>query len=185
MTEPPQPRVKLTMGGKTPEPPPKITLKFQRPSNTEGISVDNEALKRQQELVKAGIDGQKSKQVPARPVPDRIRSGSINGTANGIKREAAPSHSPGIAPTQVNGVNHSTMAPPVSLSSSHSKGGPQPQAPAPVHTPPVQTYSSSNFNSRFRQLGKGKLMEHVSRPPADMDRCLRRSYKESECQLSS
>lgn len=147
------------MGGKTPEPPPKITLKFQKPSNNDAFSVDNDALKRQQELVKAGMDGQKPKQVPARPLLEKSRSGSINGIAmNGVKRETASSHSPGIPSSQVNGVSHTPMAPPIGLNAGLVKGSPHPQAPASAHSVPMQTYSSSNFNSQFRQAGKGRSM---------------------------
>jgi len=46
------------MPAKTPE-PPKITLRFggQRPQGPSGVSVDSEALKRQQDLVNAGANG--------------------------------------------------------------------------------------------------------------------------------
>lgn len=56
--EPPQPKVKLRMPAKTPE-PPKITLKFggQRQQGPSGVSVDSEALRRQQDLVNAGAHG--------------------------------------------------------------------------------------------------------------------------------
>ena len=46
------------MPAKSPE-PPKITLRFgtQRQPNPNGVSVDSEALKRQQDLVNAGANG--------------------------------------------------------------------------------------------------------------------------------
>ena len=46
------------MPAKTPE-PPKITLRFggQRQQGPSGVSVDSEALKRQQDLVNAGANG--------------------------------------------------------------------------------------------------------------------------------
>ena len=46
------------MPAKSPE-PPKITLKFggQKAVNSASMSVDNESLKRQQELVRAGANG--------------------------------------------------------------------------------------------------------------------------------
>ena len=58
VAEPPQPRVKLRMPAKSPE-PSKITLKFggQKSSSTPAMSVDSEALKRQQDLVRAGANG--------------------------------------------------------------------------------------------------------------------------------
>ena len=58
VAEPPQPRVKLRMPAKSPE-PSKITLKFgvQKNAATPAMSVDEEALKRQQEHVRAGANG--------------------------------------------------------------------------------------------------------------------------------
>ena len=46
------------MPAKSPE-PPKITLKFggQKATGSASMSVDNESLKRQQELVRAGANG--------------------------------------------------------------------------------------------------------------------------------
>ena len=58
--EPPQPKVKLRLTAKTPEPPPKIMLRIGSKAttdNTNGVAVDNEALKRQQDYVKAGANG--------------------------------------------------------------------------------------------------------------------------------
>lgn len=156
VTEPPQPRVKLRMGGKSPEAAPKITLKFghPKPSSSSGITVDSEALKRQQELVKAGMSGHKPIPDANRPGLDRARSGSTNGVAiNGIKREVSHAASPALAASQVNGVNGSTMAPPMHLNSRLPSGSPHPQNLAP----PPPTYSSSNFNSQWRQAGKSRF----------------------------
>jgi hypothetical protein len=58
VVEPSQPKVKLRLSAA--EPPPKITLRIGQKSaheNVNGVSVDSEALKRQQELVKAGTSG--------------------------------------------------------------------------------------------------------------------------------
>ncbi|KAL8932404.1 MAG: hypothetical protein Q9216_006853 [Gyalolechia sp. 2 TL-2023] len=85
VAEPPQPKVKLRMPAKSPE-PPKITLKFggSKPSVAAGVSVDNEALKRQQDLVNAGMNGQ----APIRANPRNPPEGLQNvPTANGV-----PSH---------------------------------------------------------------------------------------------
>lgn len=96
--EPPQedgdgstPRLKLKMGStKTPEPSSqKLTLKFQgqkteTPPNPErstmGVTVDNEALKRQQELVRAGSNGQDYAQnaTPSSTEPGKRSFGSPN-----------------------------------------------------------------------------------------------------------
>lgn len=56
--EPPQPRkVKLRMPARSPE-PPKLKLRFggQKSSGPAGVSIDNEALKRQQEVVRSGAN---------------------------------------------------------------------------------------------------------------------------------
>ena len=49
------------MPAKSPE-PPRITLRFggQRQQGSSGVSVDSEALKRQQDLVNAGANGRGS-----------------------------------------------------------------------------------------------------------------------------
>ncbi|KAL8722007.1 MAG: hypothetical protein Q9225_001443 [Loekoesia sp. 1 TL-2023] len=116
VAEPPQPKVKLRMPAKSPE-PPKITLKFgaPKPSGAAGVSVDNEALKRQQDLVNAGMNGQASIRASPRnpvggsqPAPtangisnlqrtskERTRSGSAEKPIiNGLKTEASMGQSP-------------------------------------------------------------------------------------------
>ncbi|MCJ1290029.1 hypothetical protein MMC34_001564 [Xylographa carneopallida] len=62
VSEPPQPKVKLrlTANKTTPELQPKIMLRMGPKATTEstnGVAVDNEALKRQQDHVKAGTNG--------------------------------------------------------------------------------------------------------------------------------
>ncbi|KAL9029783.1 MAG: hypothetical protein Q9196_002025 [Gyalolechia fulgens] len=114
VAEPPQPKVKLRMPAKSPE-PPKITLKFgsSKPSGTAGVSVDNEALKRQQDLVNAGMNGQASIRasprnppggppnvttangVPSLQASQDKRSGSRDKPAiNGVKTETSMGQSP-------------------------------------------------------------------------------------------
>lgn len=71
--EPPQPRkVKLRMPARSPE-PPKLKLRFggQKSSGPAGVSIDNEALKRQQEVVRSG----------ANPRENPIRDGTPQGGA--------------------------------------------------------------------------------------------------------
>ena len=63
MVEPAQPKVKLRLSAKSPDPTPKITLRFGQKTGIEGntgVAVDSQALKRQQDLVKAGVNGQSS-----------------------------------------------------------------------------------------------------------------------------
>lgn len=111
------------MPAKTPE-PPKITLKFgsSKPSGTAGVSVDNEALRRQQDLVNAGMNGQASirpnqkkptgasQEVPTtngvptlpRVSQERTRSGSAEKPAvNGVKTETSIGQSPALAAVQM------------------------------------------------------------------------------------
>ena len=130
--EPPQPKVKLRMSAKSPEPAPKIKLRFGQkaaPDETSGIAVDNDALKRQQNLVKAGANGQEtttangsSSRTPSRnPLGDSTsgststpiltlnqnsqdrRSGSAGSppAANGVKNEGSTGQSPALAAVQL------------------------------------------------------------------------------------
>ena len=72
------------MSAKSPEPPPKITLRFgQKASSdavTTGVAVDNQALKRQQDLVKAGVNGQSS------------TTGAVSSTTSGLRNPFGGSH---------------------------------------------------------------------------------------------
>ena len=105
--------------------PPKITLKFgsQRVNGPTGGSVDSEALKRQQDLVNAGTNGQISAHssrnsfgnastgLAITPAPilhrssqERTRSTSTEHPAiNGIKTEASQIASPGLGTVQMSG----------------------------------------------------------------------------------
>ena len=147
------------MGGKSPEPPPKITLKFGNRANTgSGISVDNDALKRQQDLVKAGSSSQGTLATSqSRSLPDKTGPGLEKAPINGVKREASQGRSPGLASAQINGVVQPTMAPPVHTTSRIASGSPHPQtlAPAVNGTVPANSYPSSAFSSFFRPAGKG------------------------------
>ncbi|KAL8850467.1 MAG: hypothetical protein Q9221_004609 [Calogaya cf. arnoldii] len=121
--EPPQPKVKLRMPAKTPD-PPKITLKFgtTKPSGTSGVSVDSEALRRQQDLVNAGMNGKASISTAPRlsaggpqilpaangihnlPRPSQERtsiSSADRPTINGLKTESSMGQSPALAPVQL------------------------------------------------------------------------------------
>lgn len=124
MSEPPQPKVTLRMPAKEPD-PPKITLKFgtQKINGSTGVSVDGEALKRQQELVNAGANGQISASnsrnhvgnagagatAAAAAAPslqgssqERTRSSSTEYPAvNGIKTEASQLQSPALGTVQM------------------------------------------------------------------------------------
>lgn len=132
VAEPPQAKVKLRMPARSPEINPKITLRFgaQKPGGPPGVSVDNEALQRQQDLVKAGANGrgaiisnESSRSGPQNPfggspaasgsikVPplhtasqDRARSASAEypaTTANGVKSEVSLGQSPALGAVQL------------------------------------------------------------------------------------
>ena len=157
VNEPPQQRVKLTMGGKSPEPPPKITLKFgsSKSNSQAGVSVDNESLKRQQDLVKAGINGQG--QAMSTTSFDRQESGSDSGAINGVKHEASHGHSPAFSASQMtNGVTNPTMPPPTHLNPGVQSGSPHPQTAGVNGVAPSSHHSSTTNTSHLRQAGRGK-----------------------------
>lgn len=185
MNEPPQPRVKLTMGGKSPEPPPKITLKFgnPKPNHSAGVSVDTEALKRQQELVRAGVNGHGIDTASTKQVAtDRPSSASEHTVvSNGVKREISQTHSPAPGPSQVNGAANASMPPPPShLNPRVTSGSPLPQPTmtngATPHIHPTTQFS----NSFLRPPGKGRGLDDPSIAVAHrLYRCIRCSHCES------
>lgn len=121
------------MSARSPETNPKITLRFggQKAGGSAGVSVDSDALKRQQDLVKAGANGQAA--ATGDPTP---RSGTLNpfggspsalgltkvpslhtasqdstrsasderptSSANGVKNELPPGQSPALGAVQLN-----------------------------------------------------------------------------------
>ena len=170
---------------KSPE-PPKITLKFggQKATGSASMSVDNESLKRQQELVRAGANGYApgkgnktsfphdifgfsqscSGSIP-NPALNRLsheRSGSSEHATNGMKTETVQGQSPALnaIPNATSDARQSPsalnlqMPPPVHLSSRVPSGSPHPQV-APNGVAPTSQVSNTPFNSRLRQLGKG------------------------------
>ena len=171
------------MPAKSPE-PSKITLKFggQKGTGSVAMSVDNEALKRQQDLVRAGANGHTgstatwprnasldSPNIIGTTRPSQDRSGSTEHAMNGLKAEASHGQSPALNAIQMNGVNevrrspsaaNLNMPPPLNLSSRLPSGSPHPQslvngAGPTSHTP------ATPFNTRFRQPGKGRYWERT------------------------
>lgn len=126
--EPPQPKVTLRMPAKSPD-PPKITLRFggQKQQGPSGVSIDSEALKRQQDLVNAGANGRgpftgknlimlvfgllgaysstgAASLVPKGASQDSARSGSNeHNSINGVKKEVPLGQSPSLGAVQLNG----------------------------------------------------------------------------------
>ena len=143
------------MPAKEPD-PPKITLKFggQRQIGSNGVSIDNESLKRQQQLVNAGANGHgpvagngnhpiasldpstkapNSQTVlgPSAPVGhDRPRRDSAeHPLVNGVKKETAMSQSPTLGAVHLNG---DTRRSDVRQSPGHGNSA----MPPPVHNIP-------------------------------------------------
>lgn len=121
------------MSARSPETNPKITLRFggQKAGGSVGVSVDSEALKRQQDLVKAGANGQGAAASDGTPrsgtlnpfggspsgsgltkIPslhtasqDSTRSASAErptSSTNGVKNELPPGQSPALGAVQLN-----------------------------------------------------------------------------------
>ncbi|KAL8699238.1 MAG: hypothetical protein Q9201_006120 [Fulgogasparrea decipioides] len=170
VAEPPQPKVKLRMPAKSPE-PPKITLKFggPKPTGTAGVSVDSEALKRQQDLVNAGMNGQASNRagpkVPAggaqrvpiangastlqRTSQERTRSDSgERPTINGVKTESSMGQSPALASVQLNADRSGSLD---ARQSPHPSMMPPPLASLtprpPSGSPHPQSYATNHYTS--------------------------------------
>ncbi|KAL9072936.1 MAG: hypothetical protein Q9157_004926, partial [Trypethelium eluteriae] len=121
---PKPPGTKLRLGGNKASPAPTndTATPVPRPSHTPGVTVDNEALRRQQELIQAGVNGQTSEQRPpprnpfsssrpgsaAPPLPNLSQSqqtssaGSPPLSSSGIKAEAGvgASASPALNPVR-------------------------------------------------------------------------------------
>ncbi|KAL1960755.1 hypothetical protein VTO42DRAFT_6585 [Malbranchea cinnamomea] len=103
-SEPPPPRLKLKMGGtKTPEATPQQKITLRLPGRTEqtsskmenlenGVTVDSEALRRQQELVRAGSSGlEPPSQTPSRNLRSRSGSGPrTRATSSASRLSQAP-----------------------------------------------------------------------------------------------
>ncbi|KAL8707436.1 MAG: hypothetical protein Q9220_007524 [cf. Caloplaca sp. 1 TL-2023] len=187
VAEPPQPKVKLRMPAKSPE-PPKITLKFgsSKSSAANGVSVDNEALKRQQDLVNAGMSGEAAARTDPRapfsgfhpgtkvngipPLPrrsqERTRSDSAEKPAiNGVKSEASLGQSPALTAAHAERSGPldtrqspmpSMMPPPANLTPRLPSGSPHPQSYSANQYGPIGYASTSHSISSRRQPGKGK-----------------------------
>ena len=158
--------LKLVMkDNKTPDPAhtPHLKLTQPKPPKAAGMSIDNEALKRQQELVSAGMSGQRRASDLNRAA-SQGRTNGLEGTAvNGIKRESSHASSPKLAATLPNGTHAQPMAPPSTSTPRVASASPRPPAiipPAVVAPPPPPTYSSSNFNSQIRATGKGSYLHY-------------------------
>ena len=198
-------RIKLKMG-KTPEPVQKLKIKM--PGQTagsddsrSGMAVDSDALRRQQEVVRAGSNGQglprpssSSNQTGPRnpfggstpsctPIPalssivqERTRSASAASpvlSASGVKSESRSGQSPSAVPNDASKSNQvqssaspqtataPSMPPPANMTPRPPSNSPRPQSdPTPAYTPYIPApAATSAVDSRFRQAGKGKLLQ--------------------------
>jgi len=154
---------------------------------TPGVIVHNEALQRQQEMVAAGMNGNKpssTSQPPARnlfsrstsaltPIPivnSRPPSRSNQSPpiqVNGVKNEAEPS--PALAAARPNGhppqLASSAMPPPSSLALRPASGSPVPNHPFNQQHHHIQTYNGplkELVANRFRPAGESKLLAIAS-----------------------
>lgn len=178
------------MPAKSPE-PSKITLKFggQKATGTAAMSIDNEALKRQQDLVRAGSDVHRPGSGKLKPystafgvysqirlgIPAFQRGGSDH-AVNGLKAEAANGLSPALNAIQMNGVNEARQSP--SAANMHmppptnSTGRPPSESPHPQALTngagPTSHVTATPFNSRTRQPGKGKNLPLTLMAPTDI-----------------
>ncbi|MCJ1387426.1 hypothetical protein MMC18_000269 [Xylographa bjoerkii] len=191
VSEPPQPKVKLrlTANKTTPEIAPKIMLRIVSKAtteNTNGVTVDNEALKRQQDYVKAGANGHvaitngnsSTKPVTIFDAPisksatsDQLSQDRLSGmvvtapiASNGIKSEAQLRQSPAMPATVIrHNSNTSTETPQSPHTASINMPPPISITPRlPSGSPHPQINHSQNnpisnpLDSRWRQPGKGK-----------------------------
>lgn len=177
------------MPAKSPE-PPKITLKFggQKGTGSASMSVDNESLKRQQDLVRAGANGYapgkgKTATLPRNvfglvsrsasgsapnPALNRLsheRSGSAEHAMSGMKTEAAHGQSPalnaipnGTSEARQSPSASNTQMPPPMHLSSRMASGSPHPQAAPNGVAPTSQASNTPFNSRLRQPGKGEIL---------------------------
>ena len=120
--------------------PPKITLKFgQRQHASAGVSVDQEALTRQQNLVRGAASIQSVNGAPQAPnrnlisgsLPpsrgsqERPSTGPGDHSVNGIKSEVSHGHSPALGKVQPNGIASTpVMPPPLNNGAQNSYGSP-------------------------------------------------------------
>ncbi|KAL8825047.1 MAG: hypothetical protein Q9170_007949 [Blastenia crenularia] len=185
VAEPPQPKVRLRMPAKSPDPPKIPPLKFGR------VSVDSEALKRQQDLVNAGMNGQASIRAgPKNPlagsqqasIPNGVpslqrmsqerRSGSAEKPAiNGVKTEHTIGQSPALGTVQMSTERSGSLD---ARQSPHPGMMPPPPVTStprlPSGSPHLSSYSTNHYNSTGysstestrRQSGKEALLTNLS-----------------------
>lgn len=176
VVEPSQPKVKLRLSAKSPEPAPKITLRFGQKSNgSTGVAIDSDALKRQQDLVKAGTNGQGAVTTNGTPHPgprnpfgsshsgsgaapiptlhrlsqERARSSSAENPAssmNGVKSEGT-GKSPALSAVQLNRyLDEARQSPNAAASTMPPPSSVTPRLPSGSPHPQATTMNTHNSN---------------------------------------
>ncbi|KAI9656051.1 MAG: hypothetical protein M1821_005112 [Bathelium mastoideum] len=135
---PKPPGTKLRLGGAkaSPAPPPDTPAANPRPSSTPGVSVDSEALRRQQELIQAGVNGQTSEKRPSSRNPfSSSRPGSAAPPMPPLSRSQQNS-SAGSPPLSSSGVkaeaSHGASASPAPQPLRSASGAPDGRGPSPL-----------------------------------------------------
>ena len=177
VAEPPQPKVKLRVSARSPEPNPKITLRFggQKPGGPPGVSIDNEALQRQQDLVKAGANGRGatvsgiqnpfggspavsgSVKIPPLHPATQDRAGSVSSeypatSANGVKSEVSVGQSPALGAVQLsrefNRSSESTHSPNPAISTMGPPSSVNPRISSNSPHPPAAATNSLGHSAQ-------------------------------------
>ena len=169
------------MPAKSPE-PPKITLKFgsSKPSAASGVSVDNEALKRQQDLVNAGMNGQASIRASPRvsfegsqnvqiangvhglqrASQERTSSASADNPAvNGVKTETSMGQSPALAAVQLSANRSGSLD---ARQSPHPSLMPPPPANLAPRLPSGSPHPQSNTLNNYSASGYSSSSQYES-----------------------
>ena len=187
MSSAPKPSIKLRLGGQRDSPSTAAEATQTENSAASGIIIDNKALERQQQHVKASINGHppsdnglgrssgspKAKDDRPRPV-SRSASAASPLPVNGVKVEAGPDQAsadpripsvrPTSAPRQLKSPAPPVMAPPTRPMNRNTSGSPHPHQPLQSLANGTSTYhtpqpASTLSHSTWRSAGKSKLLK--------------------------
>lgn len=177
-------RLRLKVGAdKTPEPPPqRLTIKLpglkagvaKEKKEQSGVSVDNESLKRQQDLVKAGSNGQETRQAPPitrslRRPPASPTSSTGKGTESQAQQRRPSVSSPARSALATVESEAQTLPSPRSAVGPSREGSQEPGKPVAMSPGPASPVGSA--------LGS-------SMPPMPPPSIIRRRQSSSPCHLS-
>ncbi|KIW04097.1 hypothetical protein, variant [Verruconis gallopava] len=185
--QPAQTKIKLNLGAGKAAPAPSIKLKFgskqspgtQSPAETPatergtpGITVDNDALQRQKDMVAASVNGARSGSTANRNAFGGSRSGSVSTPIPGVARRASGASPPvqtngvkaedqspalsAVRPTTAasNSIGTASMPPPAGVNSRPVSGSPHPQLQPPIYQtapPPTNQYQPPPAVNNFMQ----------------------------------